>query len=217
MNRRIALAVLATLFTACDREDAPLSPSPPQTVSVIGPGGTTYSGRAIALDVSVLTVHQTICDTGPLPSSGGNIKQSFASASIPGVLTTKSLYCETSGVNNLAHSEAGVFELILTVGGNNIFADLLSSMAGAKCTGSKPSNSGTSQVTRLFINGQGIAVRGTPNQTVPLPGGGSVIINEQSGSVNQFSASKTVTALHVIIPPLTNIIIARTHADIDCQ
>jgi hypothetical protein len=45
------------------------------------------------------------------------------------------------------------------------------------------------------------------------------VINQQSSQVTPFSASITVTALRVVINkpiPIADVIISRSHADIDC-
>jgi len=218
MSPRIAVAVLATLFTACDRVENPVAPSSSPNegvVSVVGPG-VAYSGRATAVDATVGVVNTKVCDTGPLPPSGGNITHSVASAPIPGVLVANILYCTTSGSNNVAKSEAAVAEVRLTIAGNVIWADVLSSMARASCNGSASTN-GHSHVARLSVNGQGQAITGSPNQTIQLPNGiGYIRINEQSGFVNPGSASKTVTALRVVITGVADFKFARSHADIDC-
>jgi hypothetical protein len=217
MNRRIALAVLATLFsTACDRADTPLSPSSQSAVGVVTPGPTHYSGRATTIDATVLGVNTKICDTGPLPSGGGYIHDDVAHWTMPGVLIVNILSCTTKGSNNVALSEASVFELILTVGGNSIFADVLSSYAAAGC--GPPKVSGHSFIKRLNVNGQATRIGTAPNQTIPLPNG-YIVINQQSSQVTPFSASITVTALRVVINkpiPIADVIISRSHADIDC-
>jgi hypothetical protein len=215
VNRRTLLAVLGTLVAACDRANLPVAPSAVNDggVAVVGPG-VVYSGRGTAIDATVLGVNQKVCDTGPLPSSGGQIENSVASFN-NGLINAKLLYCYTRGANNQAISEAAVGELILTYPGLSIFADVLSSMAAARCNGS-PSTSGSSAIARLNINGQAVVVRGTPNQTITIPGIGSVILNEQSGFVSPFGGSKTVTALRVIVTGVLDIKFARSHADIDC-
>ena len=215
MNRRIALAVIATLFTACDRADSPLSPSALPT-NTIAPSAH-YSGRATTIDATVLGVNTKICDVGPLPGAGGYIHNDIAHYTIPGVLIVNVLSCTTKGSNNVALSEASVFELILTVGGNSIFADVLSSYAAAGCS-PVPNVSGHSYIQRLNVNGQATRIGTTPNQVVPLPNG-YIVINEQSSQVNPFSASITVTALRIVINspvPIADILVSRSHADIDC-
>ena len=216
MNRRITLAVLATLLTACDRADTPLSPSSQSTVNAVAPGAH-YSGRATTIDATVLGVNKKICDTGPLPGAGGYIHDDIAHYTIPGVLIVNVLSCTTKGSNNVALSEASVFELILTVGGNSIFADVLSSYAAASCNPG-PAVNAHSFIKRLNVNGQAIRIGTSPNQTIPLPTG-YIVINQQQSQVTPFSASVTVSALRIVINkpvPIADITVSRSHADIDC-
>lgn len=224
MKSRTLLAVLATLFVACDRVDSPVAPNPTLTpsdagVAAVGPGGTLYSGRATTVDISVLgIVNKKICDTGNLPSAGGQITNSLLSHTIPNLLHLKVLYCVTKGGNQQSISESSVLEVILLVGGHVIFADALSSMAAARCNGGVASTSGSSAIARLNVDGTPYAITGAPNQTIPL-GNGYIIVNEQSGFTNPGSAAKTVTSLHVVINkplPLADVKISRSHADIDC-
>lgn len=218
MSRNIAVAVLATLFTACDRVENPVAPSSSPNdgvVPVVG-SGATYSGRATAVDATIGVVNTKVCDAGPLPPSGGNFTHSVASAPIPGVLVANVLYCTTSGGNNVARAEAAVAEVRLTSAGNVIWADVLSSMARAQCNGSASTN-GHSHIARLSVNGQGQTITGAPNQTIQLPNNaGYIVINEQTGFVNPGSGSRTVTALRVVLTGVADFKFARSHADIDC-
>jgi hypothetical protein len=185
---------------------------------VVGPG-VSYSGRAIAVDATVLGVRTTKCDTGPLPSSGGSINNSYPNATIPGVLTAGTLYCHTSGASGVARTEAGVAHLALSVGGHIIYADALHSMARAACNGVVANAQGHSLVVRLIVNGQQKAITGNANQTIALPNG-SIVINQQSGFNLGSSAAKTVTALRVtingVVVPVADIKLSTSRADIEC-
>ncbi|MBA4121828.1 MAG: hypothetical protein H0X72_05110 [Acidobacteria bacterium] len=61
-----------------------------------------------------------------------------------------------------------------------------------------------------------VAITGQPNQTVNLPGGGTVIINEQIRTGSGNSASITANGLHIIIPGVADVIISSAHSDISC-
>lgn len=105
--------------------------------------------------------------------------------------------------------------LTLTVGGNSVSADLLMSFASAVCTPSGPSVSGDSNIVGLMINGQPITVSGQPNQTIGLPNG-QVVINEQSSSVSNRTGEITVSALHVVVNGIADVVISFSHADVTC-
>ncbi len=79
----------------------------------------------------------------------------------------------------------------LTAGDNRVTADFLMARATAKCGPGGASFSGSSDVAVLTVNGQRITVTGEPNQTVALPGGGKVVVNEQTSD-----GGITVNALH---------------------
>jgi hypothetical protein len=174
---------------------------------------TTFSGQATAVRASVLGQPPIVLsDTGALPSSGGAQEASLLSASEPGLLTADVLHATTVGQGNASRSEASVADLNLTVAGNSVTADFLRSQATARCGPGGASVSGDSEIVQLTINGQSVAVTGQPNQTVSLPGGGSVVINEQSATAD----SITVSALHVAVPGVVDVVIASSHADIHC-
>lgn len=182
----------------------------PLAAQAAGRETTTFSGQATAVRVTdPLTGPVTLADTGPLPSSGGALDASLLSASVPGVLSANVLHATTIGQGSSSSSEASLADLNLTLAGNTIAADFLMSRATATCS----SVSGGSDIAALMIDGQGVAVTGAPNQTVGLPDGGSVVINEQSSGAGTI----TVSALHVSVPGAADVVISSAHADIECQ
>lgn len=175
---------------------------------------TQFSGQATGVQATVLGLQPiTLSDTGPLPAGGDALESSLLAASVPGLLTANVLHSTTVGQGDRSRSEASLANLNLTAGGNTIGADFLMARATAVCDANGSSSvSGSSEVASLVINGQPIAVTGQPNQTIGLPGGGSVIINEQTADSN----SMTVNALHVKVPGVADVIIASAHADVKC-
>lgn len=127
------------------------------------------------------------------------------------MLTVNVLHATTIGQGDRSRSEASVADLNLTTGGQTITAGFLMSRAQAVCG---PSTAGSSEVVNLVINGQAIVVSGAPNQTIALPlGAGEVVINEQSGGPGDV----TVTALHVVVTGVADVIVSQAHADISCS
>lgn len=171
---------------------------------------TRYGGQATVVDATVLGQHVTLADTGL--RTGGAHESSLLSGSVPGLLTANVLHASTVGQDDSSRSEASVADLDLTPGGNTISAGFLMSRAEARCGQGGASLSGSSDVARLVVNGQAIAVSGQPNQTVALPGGGTVVINEQTRSGD----SITVNALHVVIPGVADVVISSSRASIVC-
>src|SRR3989449_2615150 len=177
---------------------------------------TTFSGRATVVDATVLGIRTVISDTGPLPPSGGAQDATLLSASVPGLLTAEVLHASTVGQGQRSSSEASVANVTLTVGGNTITAGLLQARATAECHNGMASVSGSSDIVGLVINGQSIVVSGQPNQTISLPLGGRVIINEQTSSASGNNGDITVNALHVVVEGVADVIISSAHADITC-
>ncbi len=180
---------------------------------------TTFSGQAFVVKANVVGLPPIppISDTGPLPPEGGNKEASLLNVSVPGLLTAEVAHASTIGQGNGSRSEASVASLNMTVLGNTIGADFLMARATAMCGPNGSSVSGSSEIAALVINNQTITVTGQPNQTITLPGGGQVIINQQSGT----SSDITVNALHVIIKDLggntlADVIVSSAHADVTC-
>ncbi len=174
---------------------------------------TLFSGQATVVDANVLGIKTTLADTGPLPESGGAQQTSLLTASVPQLLSAEVLHATTVGQGDRSRSEASVASLTLTVGGNTISADLLMARAMAVCASGSPSSSGSSEIVGLVVNGQTIAVSGQPNQMVALPGGGSIIVNEQTSSR---AGDITVNALHISVPRAADVVVSSAHADITC-
>src|SRR5207245_2166643 len=83
--------------------------------------------------------------------------------------------------------------------------------------------SGGAEVVGLMIDSQSVVVSGRTNQRIDIPGGGFVIVNEQTFSVNAAHGEITVSALHIVIPGLipgtgtdTDVYVAQAYADITC-
>ena len=191
---------------------------------------TGFSGQAFVVRATVPPLAPiTVADTGPLPPDGGAQQASILdvapiSLGNVGALNGADVaHASTVGRGNASRSEASVADLSLTAAGTTISADFLMSQASARCNGSSPAVSGGSDLATVVINGQPIVISGATNQRVPLPlNAGSVVINEQSSSVNGQSGTMDVNALHVVInnttggAPLADVIVSHAHADITC-
>src|SRR5947209_2521500 len=172
---------------------------------------TTFSGQATVVDATVPVpgIRTVISDTGPLPASGGAEEASLLTANVPGLLTAEVLHASTVGQGQHSRSEASVANVTLTVGGNTITAGLLQARATAECHNGVASVSGSSDIVDLVVNGQAIVVSGAPNQTIALPLGSFIIINEQrSDRVGDL----TVNALHVVVDGAADVIVSSAHA-----
>ncbi len=176
--------------------------------------GAVFSGQATVVRATLpLAGTIVLSDTGPLPQSGGALEASLLDVSVPNLLTAEVAHASTVGQGDRSRSEASVAALAVTAGGNTVGAGFLMANATAVCGPGGASASGNSELAELVINGQQVVVTGAPNQTVMLPGGGKVIINEQTSNG---PGDITVNALHVVVPGVADVIIASAHADITC-
>jgi hypothetical protein len=64
-------------------------------------------------------------------------------------------------------------------------------------------------IDSLSINGLAVAVTGTPNQTIAIPGG-RVVINEQPAS----STGMVVNALHIAVAGVADVVVASANAGV---
>jgi hypothetical protein len=132
-----------------------------------------------------------------------------------GALTTGLLTAETQGAGDQSRSQAAVENFVLNVGGNTITGTLVSTSSQCTCTTGAPVCEGGVMIALLRINGVQIAVTGV-NQTVNLPGGGSVIINEQTFTGSGNARGITVNGVRVSIPGVSDVTLAQAHSDIVC-
>jgi hypothetical protein len=177
-----------------------------------------FSGRATVVSANVLGLPVVVCDTGPLPSSGGKLETSLLSASVPNLASAEVCHAVTYGQGDTSYSESSAANVALTVGGNRISAGFIRSWAMAVCCDmpTPVSISGRSDLLDLMINGQRILVTGQPNQTIPLLNG-KVVINEQITFLGADSGEITVNALHVIVNGVAEVIVSSAHADVLCS
>jgi hypothetical protein len=187
-------------------------------VAQAGSSGTSFSGRATVVNATAPVVGSVVlADTGPLASSGGSEEASLLDAGVPGLLTAEVLHATTVGQGDRSRSEASVANLTLTAGGHTVGASFLMARATAACASNGPSASGGSDIVKLTLDNQSVAVSGQPNQTLVLPDGtGQIVINEQKSAR---PGDLTVNALHVVVNTpagTTDVVVASAHADVTC-
>jgi len=172
----------------------------------------TFSGQAVALRASAVGLALALSDTGPLPASGGNLKTSLASVNVLGLVSAEVLSGATSGSGTSGQSQASVANVSLL--GGLVAADLVKSNSSATCSGSQAAVSGNSEIVGLVVAGQPVLVV-NPNLAISLPGGISVVVNEQTSSSGGNAGAMTVNALHVTGPSI-DITVSSAHSDITC-
>ena len=170
--------------------------------------GQTVRGQARSVHATVvdLTGKTTISlsDTGTLGGPTDARENSSPTGAVPSVLTGSTLHASTIGWADQAASEASIADLAITVGGSTIGADFVMSRATAAQAAAA---TGLVNIDGLSVNGVLIAVTGSPNQTIAIPGG-KLVINEQQSSAGRM----IVNALHIIVDGVADVVVASSTA-----
>ncbi len=169
-------------------------------VASLAQATTTFSGEAVALRANALGISLALSDTGPLAASGGNLNTSLASVNVLGLASADALKSTTSGSGTSSQSQSSVASL-----------NLLS----ATCSGGQAAVSGNAELVGLVAAGQSVLVS-NPNLAISLPGGISLVVNEQTSSPSGNTGSITVNALHVKGPSI-DIVVASAQSGITCS
>jgi len=183
------------------------------TVGVANAQATTYSGHGRPLSVTAFGAGVAIGDTGELPSTGGSQSASLTNLNVLGFVTVGVLQGTTSGSGTQSTSQASLLSVAIPIVG--LTADVLKSSSMAQCNGTTPSVSGSSELVNVTVLGLPISAP-TPNVAIVLPGGFSVMLNEQTSSTSGTKGSITVNAIHVTGPGL-DIVVSGAESDIDCS
>lgn len=173
---------------------------------------TSYSGHARPLSVSAFGASVSVGDTGALPSTGGSQSASLLNLNVLGLATVGVLQGTTSGSGDQSTSQASVLTVSIPIIG--LSADVVKSQSTAQCSGTTPSVSGSSQLVNITLLGLPISAP-MPNVAIALPGGISVVLNEQTSTVSGNQGSMTVNAIHVTGPGI-DIVVASAESDITC-
>ena len=174
---------------------------------------TTFSGEAVALRASVVGISLALSDTGALPSSGGNLSTSLASLNVLGLASADALKSATSGSGTSSQSQSSAANLSLL--GGLVAADVVKSNSSATCSGGQAAVTGNAELVGLVAAGQSVLVS-NPNLAISLPGGISLIVNEQTSSPSGNAGSITVNALHLKGPSI-DIVVASAQSGITCS
>ncbi|OLC12339.1 MAG: hypothetical protein AUH29_16290 [Candidatus Rokubacteria bacterium 13_1_40CM_69_27] len=151
------------------------------TTTVLGGTGTLAAGSVDALY-----------------SEADSISTSLVSAQVPAA--------RVIGYLDEIASESYLASLNLIIAGISIAADSAEAEARAPLNGS--SNTGTSYISNLSINGVDVPVDGTVNQTVSIPGG-QLVINEQQVLSD---GTLVVNALHATVYGVADVVVASATA-----
>ena len=167
-------------------------------------GAQSVSGQARAVQATVNNATTILADTGTLADANDARDATGATGAIPSVLSAETLHAVTVGLSDRAVSEVSLTNLGVRVGVTDIAADVVMARALA-AAGAMPT--GSALIGNLSINGVPVMVTGSPNQTIPIPGG-QVVVNEQRVS----SRGATVNALHATVFGVADVVIASATA-----
>lgn len=181
-------------------------------VATFAQASPTFSGQAVALRASAVGLALALSDTGPLPATGGNLKTSLAGVNVLGLVSAEVLSSATSGSGTSSQSQSSVVNLSLL--GGLVAADVVKSNSGASCSGGQAGLTGSSELVGLIVAGQPVLVA-NPNLAISLPGGITVIVNEQTSSPAGNTGTMTVNALHITGPSI-EIVVASAQSGITC-
>ena len=174
---------------------------------------TTFSGEAVALRASAVGISLALADTGALPSSGGSLSTSLASLNVMGLASADALKSTTSASGTSSQSQSSVADLSLL--GGLVAAEVVKSNSSATCSSGQATVTGNAEVVGLVAAGQSVLVS-NPNLAISLPGGISLIVNEQTSSPSGNTGSITVNALHVKGPSI-DIVVASAQSGVTCS
>ena len=149
-----------------------------------------------------------LADTGTLAAgSSGALQASALAGNIPAALLAGDvLHATTIGYPNQIDSEASLADLSLGAAGTTIGAAFVMARA-SEVLGS--AGAGSAEVDNLSINGIPVVVTGAPNQSISIPGGGAMILNEQQMLPD---GTIVVNALHITVPGVEDVVIATATA-----
>ena len=159
----------------------------------------TVNGNAHAIQAN----GTVLSDTGTLNSPTDARESSQTTGAIGSLVSGEALHATTIGWSDQVSSEASVGNVAMTAGGTTVTADF----AMARVDAARQTETGTSDVRGLAINGFPVVVTGAKNQRVDVPGG-VVLINEQSKG----GRGLAVNALHVVIDGVADVVIASASA-----
>ena len=71
-------------------------------------------------------------------------------------------------------------------------------------------------IDNLRFNGNFIPITLVPNQTVSLPNGEQIIINEQFRTTSGNGGTLTINGVHILIPGVADVIFSRAESGIFC-
>ncbi len=173
----------------------------------------SFGGRAYSAYVNIPGAGPLyIADTGALPADGGWSGAALEGTAVPGVLNAETLVAATSGALT---STAGDQVNSLTSLANVVVlpgqaAQITASFVQAQADATDVARSGGSQIAGLTFGGVPVQVTDLPNQSISIPGVATLIINEQTTTLQGI----VVNALHLILATGGEIVVSSASSSI---
>ena len=161
-----------------------------------------YGGQAIVMNLtgplSILTG-----DTGPLPSTGGELEAEVAKTNLAGVFAFSSAEAETSGAGDDAESSVEIknFSITftnLTGGTHTLSFKSMKMKVEADCDASVASLESGLDIEGLKFDGVKVHVTHEANQVVTFDGG-SFVINSQMVNTTTHAADITASGIFLMV------------------
>jgi hypothetical protein len=199
MKRPAATVLTALLATVI----AMAAPASADVTDVSGSG-------AFGVRVTATVVGGPTVDVGPIPSvnlpaDGGDVSDDLASVDADDVLQLGLLEVSSQGANlgthqGFASSQASVAEVTAIDFPTLDDPVLEASLITAQCTSNGDGSIGQASLVTAALAGESIDVSPPPNTTIPLPGIGQVVLNEQIvTNTPGVETSITVNAVHITV------------------
>jgi hypothetical protein len=151
-------------------------------------------GSEIDLGGVVSSGPTALATLGCTTQAGLDHTNSAASVVLPGAGTVGAINDEVTTTANSTTAESNA--TAVNLGGGVVTADAVTATAAATKGGAGFATSGGTTVLNLVVSGTPMAAP-VPNTVVPLPGIGTLTVNEQISHVTSSSASMIVNALHI--------------------
>jgi hypothetical protein len=208
-RRALGLAGLAAGLIVFGTAEAqlglPTLPLPPLPIPLPGGGGQLPTGGASGATAVILGTVTSLASTGTLSSASEPLGIGLSTVNLFGLGSAEAMHAATMGWTDQVVSETSLGNLVMTVAGTGISADLVLSRAKAV---SGAGTTGLTSIEGLSIAGSPISPTGAPNQVIWLPGL-TVTLNEQI----QSASGIVVNALHVrTLDGLTDVVIGSAQA-----
>jgi hypothetical protein len=151
-------------------------------------------GSRINLGGVVSSGPTALATLGCTTQAGLDHTNSAASVVLPGAGSVGAINDEVSTTANSTNAQSNA--AAVNLGGGVVTADAVTATATASKGGAGFATNGDTTVLNLVVAGTPISAP-VPNTVVPLPGIGTLTVNEQISHVTNSSASMIVNALHI--------------------